>query len=114
MGYRMLQHIPFLEPALSIVLCHQERWDGSGVPQGRKGEQILLPARVVAVANAFVGMISPRAHRKGLDFDAAIETLRNETGSAYDARVVSALINYLDNRGGRKSWKDFHTQSPAA
>src|SRR3989304_8980272 len=85
----------------------QERWDGSGGPRGLKGEEIVLAARVVAVANAFVAMVSPRAYRPGVGFDQAMETLTTQTGKAFDRRVVSALVNYLDNRGGRQRWADF-------
>jgi len=68
---------------------------------------MLLSARVIAVANAFVALVSARAHRAGLGFDAAVDTLLKETGSAFDRRVVAALISVLDNRGGRADWVDF-------
>jgi len=61
---------------------------------------------VVAVANAFVAMISPRAWRPGMTADVAIDRLMAECGGAFDRRVVAALINRLDNRGGRGVWVD--------
>ena len=66
-----------------------------------KGDAILLPARIIAVANAFIGMISPRSWRNALTIEAANKFLLDQSGSYFDRRVVVALINYMDNRGGR-------------
>ena len=66
-----------------------------------KGDEIVITARVIAVANAFIGMISDRAFRQALSIDQAIEALMKGVGKGFDRRVVAALINYLDNHGGR-------------
>ncbi|HEX7006151.1 MAG TPA: HD domain-containing phosphohydrolase, partial [Alphaproteobacteria bacterium] len=108
----LLQDVPFDGPVVDTLRQCQERWDGSGRPRGLKGEEIVLPARIVAVANAFVAMVEPRAHRSGLDFDAATKILLDGVGTAYDRRVVAALLNYLDNRGGRQAWADFGRAAP--
>lgn len=105
-GAELLKHVEFDGPVVETLDQSHERWDGAG-PHGLAGEAILLPARVVAVANAFVALVSARAHRSGLSFDAAIDTLLRETGSAFDRRVVAALISVLDNRGGREGWAEF-------
>jgi HD-GYP domain-containing protein (c-di-GMP phosphodiesterase class II) len=105
-GAELLKHVEFDGPVVETLDQSRERWDGKG-PRGLAGETILLPARVVAVANAFVALVSARAHRPGLGFDAAIDTLLKETGSAFDRRVVAALINVLDTRGGRAAWAEF-------
>ncbi len=89
-----------------------EAWDGSG-RRGLKGEDILITARVVAVANAFVGMLSPRAWRDGHDLDDVSERLMAEAGKTYDRRVVLALIHHLENRGGRDKWAYFR-EAPAS
>ena len=68
---------------------------------------ILLPARIVAVANAFVAMVSPRAWRPGLDVDTAATQLLKDAGGKFDRRVVVALINLLDNRGARRRWAHY-------
>ncbi len=107
-GAELLRGIEFDGPVVETMHQSQEQWDGTG-PLGLKGEAILLSARVVAVANAFVALVSARAHRAGLDFDAAVETLLKETGSVFDRRVVAALISVLDNRGGRAAWAEFRT-----
>ena len=102
----LLKDVEFDGPVGDTLDQAHERWDGKG-PHGLAGEAILLPARIVAVANAFVALVSARAHRVGLGFDAAIDTLLKETGSAFDRRVVAALISVLDNRGGRADWAEF-------
>jgi HD-GYP domain-containing protein (c-di-GMP phosphodiesterase class II) len=101
----LLQDVEFDGPVVEVLRQVQERWDGAGEPEGRAGEEILLPARVVAVANAFVAMISPRAWRPGMTVDGAIERLLAEVGGAFDRRVVAALINRVDNRDGRGVWE---------
>ncbi|HEX6120651.1 MAG TPA: HD domain-containing phosphohydrolase, partial [Dongiaceae bacterium] len=97
----IIQDIEFDGPVVDTLRQAQERWDGSGQPRGLKGEDILITARIIGVANALVGMISDRAFRQGMPLDAAIEFLFKEAGHAYDRRVVAALVNYLDNRDGR-------------
>jgi HD-GYP domain-containing protein (c-di-GMP phosphodiesterase class II) len=72
-----------------------------------RGDAIPVTARVIAVANAFVAMISPRAHRAGIDLDAAVASLLQQAGDAFDRRVVAALINAIENRGGRERWAAF-------
>jgi PAS domain S-box-containing protein len=103
----LLAGIEFDGPVVEALRQLQEHWDGSGGPKGLKGEEIVLAARVVAVANAFVAMVSPRAYRPGVGFDQAMETLATQVGKVVDRRVVSALVNYLDNRGGRQRWAEF-------
>ena len=97
----IIQDIEFDGPVVDTLRQAQERFDGSGQPRGLKGEEILITARIIGVANALVGMISDRAFRQGMSMDAAIEILFKEAGKAYDRRVVAALVNYLDNRDGR-------------
>jgi PAS domain S-box-containing protein len=102
----IIQDIEFDGPVVETLRQAQERWDGSGQPRGLKGEDILLPARIIGAANALVGMISDRAFRQGMSMDSAIEILFKEAGKSYDRRVVAALVNYLDNRDGRTQLAD--------
>lgn len=67
----------------------------------------MRPARIIAVANAFVGMVSPRAYRSALGFSAAVRNLLEDADTRFDRKTVSALINYLENRGGREEWRYF-------
>jgi PAS domain S-box-containing protein len=103
----LLKGVSFEGPVVATIRQVQAHFDGSGLPAGLKGEDILMPARVVAVANAFVGMVSARAHRPGLDMDIATSNLLEKAGKIYDRRPVMALVNYLDNRGGRRRWAHF-------
>lgn len=107
MSAELLQGLEFDGPVVATIRQVQAHWDGSGLPAGLQGEDILITARIVAVANAFVGMVSVRAHRPGLDFDTAIRYLLQQVDKAYDRRPVAALANYLDNRNGRARWARF-------
>jgi HD-GYP domain-containing protein (c-di-GMP phosphodiesterase class II) len=108
----LIEGVDFDGPVVETLRQLRERWDGTGEPRRLAGESILITARIVAVANAFVAMVSDRSFRAGLEFDAAAERLLAECGHAFDRRVVAALINRLDNRGGRVQWARF--RAPAA
>jgi PAS domain S-box-containing protein len=100
----LLDGIEFDGPVVETLRQAQARWDGTGIPAGLTGENILLTARIVSVANAFVGMVSKRAYREALNIDRAVEAILAQVGKSFDRRVVVALINYLDNHGGRRQW----------
>jgi response regulator RpfG family c-di-GMP phosphodiesterase len=91
MGYRMLRHIPFLEPALDIVLSHQERFDGSGYPRGLKGEGIPLGARIFSVVDTFDAMTSDRPYRAAMSIEAACEEIIRCSGTQFDPQVSDAF-----------------------
>ncbi|MEM9683872.1 MAG: HD domain-containing phosphohydrolase, partial [Pseudomonadota bacterium] len=107
-GPTLLAGIEFGAPIVDALEKIRERWDGTG-PRAEAGEAIPTVARIVSVANAFVAMASPRAHRGAMDVDAVCAALQSEAGSAFDRRVVSALVNWLDNRNGRDWWADGKT-----
>lgn len=88
-------------PTLRQVL---ERYDGTGAPEGLKGDDILITARIVTAANAFVAFVSPRAHRDGLPFREAIACMMKDAGKAYDERVLIALSHYIENRPNKLDW----------
>jgi putative two-component system response regulator len=93
MGYRMLQHVDFLQSALPIVLSHQERWDGSGYPRGLQEERIPLGARIFAVVDTFDAMTSDRPYRKALSIEAALDEVRRFAGSQFDPTVAGAFLS---------------------
>lgn len=103
----LLKNVDFDGPVVATMREAQARWDGTGTPEGLEGENILITARVVAVANTFVGMVSARAHRSGRSIDDAQEFLVSKVGTIFDRRPVAALVNVLDNRGGRERWSHF-------
>lgn len=92
MGYRMLKHIRFLAPALDIVYCHQERYDGSGYPRGLKGEEIPLGARIFAAVDTFDAMTSDRPYRAALTIEAARDEIRRFSGIQFDPKVAAAFL----------------------
>lgn len=110
-GVDLLEGLEFDVPVTAAVRDLQEKWDGSGYPNGLAGEDIDLGARIISVANAFVGMVSPRAYRDSLNFDKATEILSGQAGSTFDRRPVSALVNYIYNRDGLARWENF-TKAP--
>lgn len=99
----LLDGIEFDGPVAETLRQIQAHWDGSGRPP-LAGNDILIGARILAVANTFVALISPRAHRPGIAMDAAIRVLMEDADKAYDHKVVAALVHYLENEGGRGRW----------
>jgi HD-GYP domain-containing protein (c-di-GMP phosphodiesterase class II) len=95
----LLSGIAFNGPVVETLRQAQEFVDGSG-PLGKRGEQILISARIIAAANALVGMLSTRAWREGMSLDEAMVILHESSGKQFDRKVISALANYLDNLGG--------------
>jgi len=87
-GFGILKDIAFPWPIAMIAHQHHERMDGSGYPQGLKGEEICLESRIVAVADMVEAMSSHRPYRPGLGIDAALEEISNNKGKIYDADVV--------------------------
>lgn len=90
MGYNILKDVRFPWPVAEIAHQHHERLDGSGYPQGLKGEEICLEARIVAVADVVESMASHRPYRPGLGMPAALNEIAVNRGLLYDAQVVDA------------------------
>jgi putative nucleotidyltransferase with HDIG domain len=91
LGERLLAHILDQADVLAIVRSHHERWDGAGYPDGKRGENIPLSARIVAVADAFQAMIEPRPYRSPRTRKAALEEIASESGRQFDPACVEAL-----------------------
>ncbi|MDP2771343.1 MAG: response regulator [Giesbergeria sp.] len=91
-GYEILKSIDFPWPIAQIVLQHHERLDGSGYPQALKSDQIILEARIVAVADVVEAMSSHRPYRAALGIDVALKEIQRGRGTIYDAAVVDACI----------------------
>lgn len=87
--------LEFLEVAYQIASCHHERWDGKGYPEGLKGEEIPLPARIMAVADTFDALTSPRIYKKEWSAAAAIEYVVQQRGKQFDPGVVDAFMKEL-------------------
>jgi len=95
-AYQMLSPIKFLLPALDIPYCHHERWDGSGYPRKLKGEEIPFAARIFSVVDVWDALVSDRPYRKGLAPASVKKSIREESGTHFDPRVVDAFLE-LEN-----------------
>jgi HD-GYP domain-containing protein (c-di-GMP phosphodiesterase class II) len=92
-GFELVKGIPFLTDAAEIILTHHERYDGSGYPHGLKAEEILLGARIFAVADSFDAITSDRPYRRASPFDAGRETIQREAGRLFDPQIVSVFLS---------------------
>ena len=95
LSYELLKNLDFLKDALDGIKYHHERWDGSGYPEGLKGEEIPLPARIIAVADSYDAMTSKRIYREALDRKRAINEIRKLSGKSYDPEVVKSALPVL-------------------
>ena len=103
-GYDIIKDIEFPWPVAEIVLQHHERLDGSGYPQGLSGDQILLEARIIAVADVVEAMASHRLYRPALGIEAGLEEITKHKGVLYDAAVVEACCRLFRELGF--NWED--------
>jgi hypothetical protein len=94
-GAELLERVPGLGNVAQIVLCEHEHWDGSGYPQGRKGEDIPLASRIILACDAFDAMTSDRPWRSALKPWAAVREMRAGAGREFDPHVVVQLIGVL-------------------
>ncbi|HZD60925.1 MAG TPA: HD domain-containing phosphohydrolase [Anaerolineae bacterium] len=95
-GYQILKPIGNLKDLAEVVLQHHERYDGTGYPNGLRGKDILIEARILAVADAFQAMISDRPYRKGLPYDEAIIEIKKGIGSQFDPEVAETFISIAE------------------
>jgi len=91
-AHNWLSQIPFLERALDIPYFHHEKWDGSGYPQGLKGEQIPLAARIFSIADVWDALNSDRPYRKAWPLKKILAHFQEQTGKHFDPHVVEAFI----------------------
>ncbi|NCP86957.1 MAG: hypothetical protein CO094_01870 [Anaerolineae bacterium CG_4_9_14_3_um_filter_57_17] len=94
-AYEMLFPIPFLHPALEIPHYHHERWSGSGYPEGRKGKDIPLPARIFAVVDVWDALISPRPYHQAISHAEAFEYLCQNSEIQFDPEIVAAFLKMM-------------------
>jgi len=96
LGAKILLRLVAFRGALPYVLYHHERWDGTGYPTGRSGEQIPLEARVLAVADAFDAMTSDRPYRRALSHDEALAEVARCSGTQFDPQIVEIFVELFD------------------
>ncbi|MDP2397822.1 MAG: PAS domain S-box protein [Burkholderiales bacterium] len=100
-GYEILKNIDFPWPIAKIVLQHHERLDGSGYPQGLKDGDIMMEARILAIADVVESMGTHRPYRPALGLEAALKEILAHSGSLYDAQVVAVTLRLFRERGYR-------------
>ena len=98
-SHDVLKVVEFPWPVAQIALQHHERMDGSGYPQGLKGEAILLDARIMAVADVVEAMSSHRPYRPGLGIEKALAEIERGCATVYDAEAANACLRLFREKG---------------
>jgi diguanylate cyclase (GGDEF)-like protein/putative nucleotidyltransferase with HDIG domain len=94
-GAEIIAAVPFPYPVAPIILSHHERWDGKGYPQGLKGEEIPIGARILTIVDYFDAVTTERPYHKALSHESAIGLLKHEAGRALDATLVQVFTEIL-------------------
>ena len=97
-GYNMLSGIPYLREEIQIVICHQEKWDGTGYPHGLRGEEIPIGARLFAIADTYDALTSDRPYRQGCSYETARGIIEEESGKQFDPQAVDAFLSIPGNQ----------------
>jgi len=96
-GAQILEPLTFLGEVIDLVRQHHEHFDGSGYPEGRRGEDILPGARIIHLADAYESMRSARSYRKvPLNKEEAILEIKNNSGTQFDPKAVAAFLRIVD------------------
>ncbi len=98
-GYDILKGVEFPWPIAEIVLQHHERLDGTGYPKGMHGDEILLEAKIIGVADVVEAMASHRPYRPALGIDKALDEISKNKGTAYESRVVDICCKLFKEKG---------------
>ena len=99
-AYDMLKGIGYLQAALAIPVCHHEKWDGTGYPQGLMGEAIPISARIFAIVDVWDALISTRPYRKALPTEDVSVYLQEQCGRHFDPKVVDVFMQLLNSPHG--------------
>ncbi len=91
-GYKIMSQIPAMREFLPGMYMHHEMIDGNGYPQGLKGDEIPMQARIVSVADTFDAMTTDRPYQRAMQFDEALSKIKGFIGTRYDERVVASLV----------------------
>lgn len=97
LGYELLQRVDFLREAGDIPHSHHERWDGAGYPQGLRGEEIPLAARIFSVVDVWDALISPRVYKPAWPEPEVLDYLRQVAGSQLDPDLVALFLDHYDD-----------------
>lgn len=94
-GVHLLMNINFLSEVVPYITYQKERFDGTGSPEGLKGQSIPFGSRIIAAADAYSAMTSDRPYRKAMESQKALEIMKNESGTKWDPTVINALENII-------------------
>ena len=95
-GYNILMNAKSFDVVANVVRSHHERYDGKGYPDGLKGTDIPLGARIIAIADSIDAMISDRPYRKGMDIEVCKEQIRKNIGIMYDPKIATKVLEHWD------------------
>jgi putative two-component system response regulator len=110
-GARMIEHVPYLKPAIPIVRHHHERWDGGGYPDGLAGEAIPLSARILSVADSFDAITIDRPYRRARSLGQAYEEILSCSGNQFDPGVVQAFQAAWEAGEIVSIWENWYSKS---
>ncbi len=96
-GAGILGPVAFPSPVMPVVKHHHEKWDGTGYPSGLKGEEIPLPARIMAIADVYDALTSVRSYRAAMTHQQAIAIITRDAGTHFDPEVVQAFLRVIDS-----------------
>jgi len=91
-GYRIAETIPELQGIAEYILCHHERWDGKGYPQGLAGDNIPLVSRIISIVDSFDAMTEERAYRDAISKETAIEEIIRNSGTQFDPHIARVFV----------------------
>lgn len=103
-GKEILEPIAFLAPVVPGVYCHHERWDGQGYPQGLKGKNIPLVARIISIADAYDAMTSDRAYRRALPHEITVDEICRCAGTQFDPEITGTFQEEIET--WLEEWRD--------
>ncbi len=112
-GAEIIAAVPFPYPVAPLILSHHERWDGRGYPQGLKGEEIPLGARILTAVDYYDAVTTERPYHKALTHDGALGLMQHESGKALDPTVVKTFIELLPVLTAEAAAEDRKLQPPA-
>ena len=91
-GYRIAVSMPQLKHIAEYILYHHERWDGTGYPEGLKGERIPIASRILSVADAFDAMTNDRVYRRAIPIEDAIKEIKHNAGTQFDPNIAELFV----------------------